>query len=237
MVHPVSNRLKVLAFDVFGTVVDWYGSVTREVDALGLGVDAGAFVSEWRAGYYASMSKVRKGELAWARIDDLHRAELDRLLAKHGADRLDESGRRQLNLAWHRLDPWPEAVEGLTRLKRRFTICTLSNGNLGLLANMAKRAGLPWDLILSADVFGAFKPDPKAYLGVADVFSIQPDETMLVATHKADLRGAHRCGLATAYVERPLEEGPSVTRDESPDPSFTLHARNFNDLADQLGCA
>ena len=237
MVHPVSSRLKVLAFDVFGTVVDWYGSVTREVDALGLGVDAGAFVSEWRAGYYASMSKVRKGELAWARIDDLHRAELDRLLAKHGADRLDESGRRQLNLAWHRLDPWPEAVEGLTRLKRRFTICTLSNGNLGLLANMAKRAGLPWDLILSADVFGAFKPDPKAYLGVADVFSIQPDETMLVATHKADLRGAHRCGLATAYVERPLEEGPSVTRDESPDPSFTLHARNFNDLADQLGCA
>lgn len=236
MVHPVSSRLKVLAFDVFGTVVDWYGSVTREVDALGLGIDAGAFVAEWRAGYYASMSKVRKGELAWARVDDLHRAELDRLLAKHGADRLDESGRRHLNLAWHRLDPWPEAVEGLTRLKRRFTICTLSNGNLGLLANMAKRAGLPWDLILSADVFGAFKPDPKAYLGVADVFGLEPDETMLVATHKADLRGAHRCGLATAYVERPQEEGPLVKRDESPDPTFTLHARSFNDLADQLGC-
>lgn len=237
MVHPVSSRLKVLAFDVFGTVVDWYGSVTREVDALGLGIDAGAFVTEWRAGYYASMSKVRKGELAWARIDDLHRAELDRLLMKHGADRLDESGRRHLNLAWHRLDPWPEAVEGLTRLKRRFIICTLSNGNLGLLANMAKRAGLPWDLILSAEVFGAFKPDPKAYLGVADVFDLKPEETMLVATHKADLRGAHRCGLATAYVERPLEEGPSVHRDESPDPTFTLHARSFNDLADQLGCA
>lgn len=236
MIHPVSDRLKVLAFDVFGTVVDWYGSVSREIEALGLDIDAGAFVSEWRAGYYASMARVRKGELAWARIDDLHRSELDRLLAKYRVDHLDEEGRRHLNLAWHRLDPWPEAVEGLTRLKRRFIICTLSNGNLGLLANMAKRAGLPWDLILSAEVFGAFKPDPKAYLGVADVFALQPDETMLVATHKADLRGARACGLATAYVERPLEEGPSVRREESRDPGFTLHATNFNDLADQLGC-
>jgi len=236
MAHPIAAQLKVLAFDVFGTVVDWYGSVTREVEALRLGVDAGAFVSEWRAGYYASMARVRKGELAWARIDDLHRAELDRLLDKFGAARLDEAARQQLNLAWHRLDPWPDTVTGLSRLKSRFTICTLSNGNLGLLANMAKRAGLPWDLILSAEVFGAFKPDPKAYLGVADVFSLKPEETMLVATHKADLRGALRCGLATAYVERPLEEGPGVQREESRDPAFTLHATHFNDLADQLGC-
>lgn len=236
MTHPAATRVQVLAFDVFGTVVDWYGSVTREVEAMSLGVDAGAFVTEWRAGYYASMARVRKGELAWARIDDLHRAELDRLLDEHGARGLDETARRHLNLAWHRLDPWPEAVEGLTRLKRRFTICTLSNGNLGLLANMAKRAGLPWDLILSAEVFGAFKPDPKAYLGVADVFSLEPAQTMLVATHKADLRGAMRCGLATAYVERPLEEGPGVTREESRDPAFTIHATGFDDLADQLGC-
>lgn len=236
MPHPIADRTRVIAFDVFGTVVDWYGSVTRELDALQLGVDSGAFVTAWRAGYYASMVRVRKGELAWARIDVLHRAVLDELLAQHGVTALDEAARAHLNLAWHRLDPWPDTVAGLQRLRRRFMVCTLSNGNLGLLANMAKRAGLPWDLILSAEVFGAFKPDPKAYLGVSDVFDLKPEETMLVATHKADLRGALRCGLATAYVERPLEEGPGVRREESRDPAFTLHARDFNDLADQLGC-
>jgi len=235
MDEALADRIKVIGFDVFGTVVDWYGSVTREVAAQLPGVDAGAFVTEWRAGYYAIMGRVRRGELPFSRIDDLHRMLLDDLLARRAID-LDEATRVHLNRAWHRLDPWPDAVRGLQRLRARFMVCTLSNGNLGLLANMAKRAGLPWDLILSAEVFGHFKPEPQAYLGLSSVFGLQPAETMLVATHKADLRGAKRCGLATAYVERPLEEGPGVTREESRDPAFDLHATDFGHLADQLGC-
>lgn len=232
---PIADRVQVLAFDVFGTVVDWYGSVRREVEALAPGIDSAAFVAEWRAGYYSSTARVFKGEQAWARVDDLHRVILDELLARRGVD-LDEATRAQLNLAWHRLDPWPDSVQGLQRLRSRFMVCTLSNGNLALLAHMAKRAGLPWDLILSAEVFGHFKPDQRTYRGVSDVFGLRPDQTMLVATHKADLRGAKRSGLATAYVERPNEEGPGVRREESRDPAFDLHATDFNDLADQLGC-
>ena len=228
--------LKVLAFDVFGTVVDWHGSIAREVDAMRLGVDAEAFAAAWRAGYQPAMARVRGGALGWTRIDDLHRMILDEILAEFGLSHLDEPQRRHLNKAWHRLDPWPDAVEGLTRLKRKYTICTLSNGNLGLLCNMAKRAGLPWDLILSAEVFRHYKPDPETYLGVAEVFDVSPGETMLVAAHKDDLRGAQRCGLRTAFVERPLEYGRAGNKDLSRDPAFDLHATEFNDLAGQLGC-
>ena len=228
--------LKVLAFDVFGTVVDWHGSIAREVDAMRLGVDAEAFATAWRAGYQPAMARVRGGALGWTKIDDLHRMILDEILAEFGLSHLDEPQRRHLNKAWHRLDPWPDAVEGLTRLKRKYTICTLSNGNLGLLCNMAKRAGLPWDLILSAEVFRHYKPDPETYLGVAEVFDVSPGETMLVAAHKDDLRGAQRCGLRTAFVERPLEYGRAGNKDLSRDPAFDLHATDFNDLAGQLGC-
>ena len=228
--------LKVLAFDVFGTVVDWHGSIAREVNAMGLGVDGEAFASAWRAGYAPAMDRVRRGELGWTKIDDLHRLILDDVLARFGVGHLDEQAKRHLNRVWHRLDPWPDTVAGLTRLKRRYTICTLSNGNLGLLCNMAKRAGLPWDLILSAEVFRHYKPDPETYLGVAEVFDVSPGETMLVAAHKDDLRGAQRCGLRTAFVERPLEYGRAGNKDLSRDPAFDLHATDFNDLAGQLGC-
>jgi len=227
---------KVLAFDVFGTVVDWYGSIVREVSERRLPVDPGQFAIAWRAGYRPAMARVRSGELGWTKIDDLHRLILDDILVKFGLDDMPEADRRDLNLAWHRLDPWPDAVEGLRRLRTKFTICTLSNGNLGLLADMAKRAGLPWDLILSAEVFRHYKPDPEAYLGVCGVFDVAPSDMMLVAAHQDDLAAARACGCRAAYVERRHEFGPTLPKDVSPDPANDFHATDFLDLARQLGC-
>jgi 2-haloacid dehalogenase len=226
----------VLAFDVFGTVVDWHGSIVREVQALYPQVDADAFATAWRAGYQPAMQRVRSGELGWTLIDDLHRLVLDDLLPRFGLAQLGEAEREHLNRVWHRLDPWPDTVAGLTRLKTRHTLCTLSNGNIGLLTNMAKRAGLPWDCVLSAEVFRAYKPDPRTYLGVAEVFRLPPAQVMLVAAHQDDLAAARACGLATAYVERPLEFGATRPKDVSADPANTWHARDFLHLADQLGC-
>ena len=226
---------KVLAFDIFGTVVDWYGSIEREVNALNLEVDSGAFALAWRSGYQPAMQRVRSGELGWTLIDDLHRMILNETLAKFGIDSMAEEQRQHLNKVWHRLDAWPDSVAGLTRLKSRFTLSTLSNGNIGLLTNMAKRAKLPWDCILSAEVFRAYKPDPATYLGVAKVFDLNPREVMLVAAHQEDLAAARACGLQTAYIERPLEFGPQG-KDVSPDPRNTLHASSLIDLAAQLGC-
>jgi 2-haloacid dehalogenase len=228
---------KVLAFDIFGTVVDWHGSIAREVDAMKLGISGDEFALAWRTGYKPAMQRVMSGELGWTLIDDLHRMILDDILAKFGVRNLDEAQKKHLNKAWHRLDPWPDSVRGLTRLKSKFTICTLSNGNIGLLADMAKRAGLPWDCILSAEVFRAYKPDPATYLGVARVFDVAPGEVMLVAAHHEDLAGARACGLRTAYVERPLEFGPSQPKDVSPQPGNEFHAANLMVLADLLGCA
>lgn len=230
------STLQVLAFDIFGTVVDWHGSIVREMRALHPEVDADAFALAWRAGYVPAMRRVASGELGWTLIDDLHRMILDELLPRFGLAHLDEPARRHLNKVWHRLDPWPDTVRGLTRLKSRYTICTLSNGNIGLLTNMAKRAGLPWDCVLSAEVFRAYKPDPATYLGVSRVFDLRPEETMLVAAHHDDLAGAHACGLRTAYIERPLEFGPAHPKDVSPEPLDSFHARDIDHLADQLGC-
>ena len=226
----------ILAFDIFGTVVDWHGSIAREVDAMGLGVSGSDLALAWRAGYKPAMERVRSGELGWTLIDDLHRMILDGLLDRFGIVHLDEAQKKHLNKVWHRLDPWPDSAEGLRRLKSRFTICTLSNGNIGLLANMAKRAGLPWDCILSAEVFRAYKPDPATYLGVARVFDVAPQEVMLVAAHHDDLAGARACGLGTAYIERPLEFGPGRLKDVSPQPENDLHAASLLALADMLGC-
>ena len=228
--------VRVLAFDIFGTVVDWHGSIVREMQALHPAVDADAFALAWRGGYQPAMRRVMLGELGWTLIDDLHRLILDEMLPRFGLAHLGEAERRHLNKVWHRLDAWPDAVAGLKRLKSRYTICSLSNGNIGLLADMAKRAGLPWDCILSAEVFRAYKPDPAVYLGVARVFDVRPEETMLVAAHQDDLAGARACGLRTAYIERPLEFGTAHPKDVSPDPANTLHAGSLNDLADQLEC-
>ena len=232
--------IKVLAFDIFGTVVDWHGSIAREVDAMKLGVDGGEFALAWRAGYQPAMRRVMSGELGWTLIDDLHRMILDEILAKfvitHDITRLSEPQKRHLNKVWHRLDAWPDSVAGLTRLKTKYIICPLSNGNLGLLANMAKRAGLPWDCILSAEVFKAYKPDPRTYLGVAKVFDVTPAEVMLVAAHQDDLAAARACGLHTAYIERPAEFGAAKPTDVSPHADNSFHAQNLLALADTLGC-
>ena len=228
---------KVLAFDVFGTVVDWHGSIAAEVKRIGLNADPDAFATAWRNGYRPAMARVRSGELPWTKIDDLHRLILDGVLKEFAITHLSEDEKKHLNLVWHRLLPWADTIKGLARLKGKFTIVTLSNGNLGLLANMAKNAGLPWDLILSAEVFRHYKPDPETYLGVASIFDVTPEEVMLVAAHKDDLLSASKCGLQTAFVERPLEFGKSVKRDDLAIESFTnYHAKDFLDLADQLGC-
>jgi 2-haloacid dehalogenase len=227
---------KVLAFDVFGTVVDWHGSISAEVSRMGLPVDPDAFATAWRQGYKPAMARVRSGELPWTKIDDLHRMILNDVLRDFKIDSLPEDEIRTLNLVWHRLNPWPEAVEGLQKLKSKFTIVTLSNGNLGLLANMAKNASLPWDLILSAEVFRHYKPDPETYLGVADTFNLSAGEVMLVAAHKDDLVAAHACGLQTAFIERPLEFGKGhIRNDLHVEPFITYHAKDFLELAHQLG--
>jgi 2-haloacid dehalogenase len=233
---PISMTPRILAFDIFGTVVDWHGSIAREVDAMRLGVDGGEFALAWRAGYRPAMQRVMSGELGWTLIDDLHRMILDGLLRQFRIEGLDEAQKKHLNKVWHRLEPWPDSVEGLGRLKSRFTICTLSNGNIGLLANMAKRAELPWDCILSAEVFRAYKPDPATYLGVARVFDVAPQEVMLVAAHHDDLAGARACGLGTAYIERPLEFGRGQPKVVSARPENDLHAASLTTLADMLGC-
>lgn len=235
MSAPTWHGVKVLAFDIFGTVVDWHGSIVREMRSLHPGVDADAFALAWRAGYQPAMQRVRSGELGWTRIDELHRLILDELLPRFGLQHLGEAERQHLNRVWHRLAPWPDSVAGLRRLKARYTLTTLSNGNIGLLTHMAKRAGLPWDCILSAEVFRAYKPDPATYLGVARTFDLSPGEVMLVAAHHDDLEAARTCGLRTAYVERPLEFGAAHPKDVSPRAGNDLHVDSLLALARQLG--
>lgn len=236
MHYQSSADIKVLAFDVFGTVVDWYKSIVQELSAMSLDVDHDKFTLSWRAGYMPAIQKVMSGELSWTSIDDLHRMILDELLEKFQVLHLTDAEKCNLNKAWHRLQPWPDTVEGLTRLKSRYTICTLSNGNIGLLTNMAKNASLPWDCILSAEVFHKYKPDPATYLGVAQIFDIKPSEVMMVAAHQDDLAHARECGLQTAYIERPQEYGPSQPKDVSPNADNSLHAKNLIELAVALNC-
>lgn len=226
--------IKVIAFDVFGTTVDWHGSIMQEIQQMGLNIDADQFANAWRSGYEPAMAEVRKGAKTWTKIDVLHRMILDRILDDFKVTHLSEEQIQHLNLIWHRLHPWADTVEGLLLLKRRFKIVTLSNGNLGLLANMAKFAGLPWDLILSAEVFRHYKPDPETYLGVADIFDVQPQEVMLVATHTNDLKAAKSYGLKTAYVHRSLEFGANQVKPMPDVSDFDLSATDFIDLAKKL---
>ena len=229
---------RALAFDVFGTVVDWRSSIIGELETFGrsqgLQRDWAAFADNWRAGYAPAMDRVRRGELPWTRIDDLHREILDDLLTAAGITSVEAEDTGHLNRAWHRLDPWPDTVPGLTRLKQRFVITTLSNGNFSLLTNMAKRAGLPWDCVISAELFHHYKPDREAYLGCADLLDLTPDELMLVAAHPSDLRAARGAGLMTGYVARPTEHGPNRPPQRIDDGEFDVTATDFLDLADQL---
>ncbi|HYO01432.1 MAG TPA: haloacid dehalogenase type II [Mycobacterium sp.] len=229
---------RVLAFDVFGTVVDWRSSIIGELEMFGerhgVAEDWATFADDWRGGYPAAMDRVRTGELPWLKIDALHRLILADLLDRAGIGTLPDADVAELNLAWHRLDPWPDSVEGLARLKRRFVITTLSNGNVSLLTNMAKRAGLPWDCVISAELFHHYKPDPEAYLGCAELLDVAPGELMLVAAHPSDLRAARDAGLMTAYVARPFERGPNRRPPRTEDGEFDLAADDFLDLAAKL---
>jgi len=201
--------LEALTFDVFGTVVDWRRSIAREIEAFaverGLEVDGNAFALAWRARYQPAMERVRSGNMDFVKLDVLHRWNLDEVLAEFAMDDVGEEERVELNRAWHRLDPWPDVVEGLTRLKTRFTLATVSNGNVALMVNMAKRAGLPWDVILGAEVARYYKPQPEAYSLTADFLGLDPGRCLMVAAHENDLAAAAACGFCTAYVHRPTE--------------------------------
>jgi 2-haloacid dehalogenase len=232
------SGVKALAFDVFGTVVDWRSGVIRDGEDLshkkGLEVDWAAFADEWRGRYAPSMDRVRRGEVPWTNLDALHRASLEELLKEFDIEGLTEEEKDHLNKVWHRLDPWPDSVPGLARLKERYILTPLSNGNVALLTNMAKQAGLPWDLILSAEIVHHYKPDPETYLMVPDLLGLRPEEVMLVAAHSSDLRAAQELGLRTGYVLRPLEWGPGGEA-EPADLSFNLVAEDIIELAEKLG--
>jgi 2-haloacid dehalogenase len=231
----MSMQVQALTFDIFGTVVDWYGSIVAEVARTGLTVDGGEFALAWRAGYQPAMQEVRSGALPWTNIDGLHRRILDRLLAERGIA-LPETAAADLNRIWHRLRPWPDSVAGLARLKTRYIITTLSNGNLSLLVAMARHAALPWDAVLSAELFGHYKPDPEVYLGAARLLDLAPQQVMMVAAHPGDLRAAAACGLRTACIPRPLECGPGGAMEPWTEDEFDLVATGIDDLAAQLGC-
>jgi len=231
------GSVQALTFDVFGTVVDWRSSIISELENLAreheLTADWPAFADAWRSRYAPSMDRVRSGEVPWTNLDGLHRASLEELLVEFGVEGLSEADKEHLNHAWHRLNPWPDAVEGLTRLKERFTITMLSNGNVALLTNMAKRAGLPWDTVLSAELVRHYKPDTESYLMVPRLLDLHPEQVMLVAAHPDDLRAARENELKTAYVHRPLEFGPGK-EPERPGPEFDFAAEDFLDLAAKL---
>lgn len=227
--------VRALAFDVFGTVVDWRSSIIHEVATMELPVDGGAFADDWRAGYQPAMARVRGGELGWTTIDVLHRQILNGLLAKYKVTGLTEAQVNHLNRVWHRLDPWPDAARGLALLRRKFLCATLSNGNVSLLVDLARHGGLTWDCVLSAELFHAYKPDAKVYLGAAETLGAKPEEVMMVAAHKGDLLAARRAGLKTAFVERPLEQGPGGGADRGREDWMDRYAKDFVDLAAQLG--
>lgn len=230
--------IRALVFDVFGTVVDWRGSIIREGQLLarrkGYEIDWGEFADHWRGGYGPAMNRVRTGELPWTKLDDLHRMVLDELVVEFGLDGLSETELDHFNRVWHRLTPWPDVITGLNRLRNEYVIATLSNGNVSLLLNMAKNAGLPWDTILSAELARHYKPHPEAYLKAAELLSLNPDQLLMVATHPGDLRAAAAAGLKTAYVDRPLERGPEREITPPARDAFDLFADDFLDLASQL---
>lgn len=234
-----TRRPKVIVFDTFGSVVDWRGSLiadlTRYGEARGVVGDWTALVDAWRASYHPSMDRVRKGELPWTKLDALHRASLDRLVAEFGIDGLTEADLVHINFGWHRLHGWKDSVAGLTRLKSKYIIGPLSNGNVSLLLNMAKFAGIPWDMIFGSDLFGHFKPDPETYLGVAKLTDLDPGEVMMAAAHNNDLAAARRCGLMTAFWPRPGEYGPHQKLDYAADQDWDIVAADIEDLATQLG--
>ncbi|MEO0730141.1 MAG: haloacid dehalogenase type II [Pseudomonadota bacterium] len=233
------DRVKALLFDVFGTVVDWRSSISRELEAFGRarGIEADwmQFTDDWRGLYQPAMEEVRSGRRGFVILDKLHEENLRTLIERYRLPSLTDSDVDHLVRAWHRLSPWPDVVDGLYRLKRNHIIGTLSNGNIGLMARLAKYNGLPWDVILGAEVTRAYKPTPEAYTRSADALNLEPDQVMLVAAHNDDLRAAQAQGLRTAFVVRPLEHGPNSTKDQAADAPWDIVTTSFHGVADALG--
>jgi 2-haloacid dehalogenase len=229
--------IRALIFDVFGTLVDWHGSVAREVAAvLGPRVpDPARFAVEWRDQYQPSMQAVRSGALPFSKLDVLHRHNLDQVLAARGLHDVDNATRAHLNLAWHRLDAWPDVAPGLQRLRQRFRLAPCSNGNISLMVDLARRNGLPWDAILGAELARDYKPKPVVYLTAAGAFDCEPSQVMMVAAHSDDLAAAAGCGLRTAHIARPDEHGPGIGERHATVP-VDWQADGLVDLAEQLGC-
>ncbi len=234
------SDVRALMFDVFGTTVDWRTGVSTEARRLGVraGVHADwdRLADSWRGLYMPSMNRVRSGELPWTNFDRLHRLSLDQVLRDVGAEGFDDAARGELTGAWERLPPWPDVVQGLERLGRQFVVATLSNGNRSQQAALVRFGQLPFQRLLSAEDFRHYKPDPEVYLGAASAVGLEPSQVMMVAAHKGDLRAAQAAGLRAAFVERPLEKGPSGGADLLPDPQADVQATSFLDLADRLGC-
>jgi 2-haloacid dehalogenase len=230
-------NVQALVFDVFGTVVDWRSGVAREsapfLARYAPNDDPGAFADAWRQRYQPAMEEIRSGRRPFARLDVLHRENLEAILPEFGIERsaVSPSELDALNLAWHRLDPWPDSVPGLSRLKQGFIIAPLSNGNIRLMLDMAKRAGLPWDAILGAELAQAYKPSPEAYLRTAETLMLEPEQVCLVAAHNSDLAAARQCGLRTAFIPRPSEHGPGQTTDLGPEEEWDIVTRDLEDLA------
>ncbi len=233
------KRVRALVFDVFGTVVDWRSSLIEFFGAWGARqgrqADWAGIADAWRGAYVPSMDRVRKGELPWTILDDLHRASLDALLPAFGLGDVDEATRQDFVRFWHRLHPWPEVVPAMRRLRNEFILGTLSNGNVGLLSRLAKAADLPFDLILGGDIFHHYKPDPETYRGAAAFLNLAPAEVMLVAAHNGDLAAARAEGMATGFVPRPTEYGPHQKKDFAATEAWDVIAADFTDLADRLG--
>ncbi len=231
--------VKALVFDVFGTVVDWRGSIIEEgkgwAKSRGITVDWPRFADRWRAGYMPSMDKVRKGEMPWTNLDQLNRMLLEDLLQEFHIEGLSEEEKDHWNRVWHRLKPWPDSVAGLARLRKKYTIAPLSNGNVALLANMAKHAGLPWDLILSAELARHYKPDREVYLTAASLLELKPEEVMMCAAHSIDLIAARNSGLRTGFIHRPGEFGSAGKADDAQPGDFDIISTDVVDLASKLG--
>ena len=232
------KNVKAMTFDVFGTVVDWRSSIAREAKMMGeqkgFDFDWDNFADKWRAGYGPSMNKVRTGELPWTKIDVLHRMILDELLSEYNITNLTESEKDHFNRAWHRLDPWPDSVPGLTELKKNYVISPLSNGNVALLVNMAKYGGLPWDTVLSAELAQHYKPDPEAYQSTSEFLGFPIEQIMMVAAHKNDLKSAKGQGMMTGYIPRPKEHRPNTTVDSNPEDYIDIIGENFVDFANKM---
>ena len=233
-------NVDALVFDVFGTCVDWRGTIIREAERwsreFGRPVDGAGLADAWRANYDPSMEEIRAGRRPFTLLDTLHRETLNKIAPRFGLAGLDEATMDRINRVWHRLDPWPDTVPGLRRLKSRFLLAPLSNGGVALLTRMAKRAGLPWDLILSGELFQGYKPEPKVYLGAARLLDLDPSRVMMVAAHNGDLAAASKLGLRTAFILRPIEYGPKQTTDLAAGGDWDYSCDSMEALADELGC-